>query len=58
MNVGDIVGYDCIDDGEVFGVILETGIIHERPSVLILWSDRYGQSDWVDEDAVWHYEDR
>ena len=58
MNIGDLVGYECIDDGEVFGVVIETSMINEKPSVLVLWSDRYGQSDWVDEDAVWHYEDR
>lgn len=57
MNVGDLVGYECIDDGEVFGVVIETSMINEKPSVLVLWSDRYGQSDWVDEEDVWRYED-
>ena len=57
MNIGDLVAYKCIDDGEVFGVVLETSIINEKPCVLVLWTDRYGQSDWVDEDDVWHYED-
>ena len=58
MKTGDLVGYHCPSEGELFGVVVETGIIHTVPSVLILWSDRYGQSDWVDEDEVWHYEDR
>ncbi len=58
MNIGDLVIYDCNDDGEIFGVILEKGAIHNIPSVLVLWADRYGQADWVHEDEVFYYESR
>ena len=58
MKVGDLVKYDCAIDGEIFGIVVKKEWVNERESVLVAWTDYYGQSDWLWEGEVKYCEDR